>query len=107
MTRSFWMLKRKRQLPELTHIPRSRSIIKVMLPGLKIGDVVQTTKIDFSQVRGGFETRVLPNGSVGRVKRIFDFGPKSAPNGRFLVDVKFHGHPVVNFYSTELKRVRV
>jgi hypothetical protein len=94
-------------MPELDHIPRSKKISRAMLPGLKVGDIVQTTKTDFSQVRGGFETRVLPNGSVGRVKKIFDFGPQEEDDARFLLDVKFDGHPVINFYSTELKRVRV
>jgi hypothetical protein len=81
---------------------------KQFLAGLKVGDLVQTTKDDYSQVKGSFETKVLPARSVGRVKSIYDFGFKGTSNrSRFLVSCKFDKHPITNFYSEELVKVRV
>lgn len=82
------------------HVPKGQ------MPGLKVNDLVQTTREDFSQVKGGFETKRLPAGTVGRVKKIFDFGPRAGSN-RFLLDIKFEGHPITNFYTAECIRVRI
>ena len=79
---------------------------KNQLPGLKLGALVKTTNPDFSQVKNGFETKPLPAGTVGRVKKIFDFGPRSGGR-RFLCDIKFEGHPITNFYTDELVRVKI
>lgn len=78
---------------------------RAQLPGLKIGDLVQTLKLDFSQSKNGFLVKSLPAGSVGRVKRIFDFGKQETQ--RFLICLKIEGHPLTDFYSQELKKVRV
>ena len=83
-----------------------KSVPKGLMPGLKVGDLVQTTREDYSQKKGSFETKRLPAGSVGRVKKIFDFGRNQEPN-RFLLDIKFEGHPITNFYTAELIRIRV
>jgi len=82
------------------HVPKGQ------LPGLKISDLVQTTREDFSQVKGGFETKRLPAGTVGRVKKIYDFGSRVGAQ-RFLIDIKFEGHPITNFYTSELIRVKI
>jgi hypothetical protein len=84
------------------HVP------KEMLPGLKMGTLVKTRLNDYSQENDSFESRPLPAGSVGRVKRIWDFGPLAGRGGRrFYCEVKFEGHPVTSFYSEELAKVRV
>ena len=82
------------------HVPKGQ------LPGLKINDLVKTTREDYSQAKGGFETKRLPAGTVGRVKKIFDFGSRAGSH-RFLIDIKFEGHPITNFYTAELIKVRI
>lgn len=94
-------------MPDIKAIPRSKTISKTALPGLKVGDMVQTQRPDWIQPKGSFEHIIVPSGQVGRVKRIFDFGPKQRLSARFLIDVKFYGKPLCNFYSTELLKVRV
>ncbi len=78
---------------------------KGMLPGLKLKVLVQTKRPDFSQ-QSDFTTKPIPAGTVGRVKRIFDFGSYIKEH-RFLVRVKFAGHPASDFYAEELTKVRV
>jgi hypothetical protein len=82
------------------HVPKGQ------LPGLKVGDLVKSTRDDLSQVKGSFATKHLPAGSVGRVKKIFDFGSRAGAH-RFLIDIKFDGHPITNFYTAELLKVRI
>lgn len=79
---------------------------KITLPGLKVGALVKTIKFDYSQSKNSFEKKPLPAGTVGRVKKIFDFGARSGGR-RFLCDIKFEGHPVTSFYTEELVRVRI
>lgn len=79
---------------------------KDMNPRLKVGDLVKTTRSDYSQEEGGFATKFLPSGTVGRVKKIFDFGSHQKSH-RFLCDIKFDGHSITNFYSEELVKVRI
>ena len=79
---------------------------KEMLPRLRVGDLVKTTRADYSQEKGGFTTKFLPTGSVGRVKKIYDFG-SAVKSHRFLCDIKFDGHPITNFYSEELVRTKI
>jgi hypothetical protein len=79
---------------------------KQMKPRLKVGDLVKTTQDDYSQEKGGFSTKRLPAGSIGRIKKIFAFGSR-VKSHRFLCDIKFEGHPITNFYSEELVKVRV
>lgn len=84
------------------HVP------KAMLPGLKVGALIKTLHADYSQERGGFATKPIPAGSVGRVKKVWDFGARSGRGGhRFYCDIKFEGHPITGFYSGELIKVRV
>jgi hypothetical protein len=87
-----------KQVPK--HVP------KTMLPGLKVDALVKTTRSDYSQSKGGFETKPLPAGTVGRVKKIFDFGARQRGR-RFLCDIKFEGHPITNFYTEELVKVKI
>jgi len=76
-----------------------------MLPGLKVGALVKTRNPDESQGRD-FTTKFLPAGTVGRVKKIYDFG-KNSRRSRFYCSIKFEGHPVTTFYAEELLKVRV
>jgi hypothetical protein len=79
-----------------------------MLPGLKMGALVRTLHADYSQGKNSFETKPIPAGTVGRVKVIWDFGPRIRNYGhRFYCDIKFEGHPVTGFYAEELAKVRV
>ena len=81
---------------------------KAMLPGLKMGALVKNRFNDYSQGKDEFESKPLPAGTVGRVKHIWDFGPKAGRNGhRFYCDIKFEGHPITGFYAEELEKVRV
>jgi hypothetical protein len=81
---------------------------KAMLPGLKAGALVKTLYADYSQEKNSFQTKPLPAGTVGRVKSIWDFGPKARNYGhRFYCEVKFEGHPITSFYSEELLKVRL
>jgi hypothetical protein len=90
---------------DIKRIPRH--VGKRHLAGLKVGDLVQTTKTDYSQARNSFDMKTLPAQSVGRVKRIFDFGRSREHGHRFLVYCKFYKHPITNFYAEELAKVRV
>ena len=84
------------------HVPKNQ------LPNLKVGALVKTTKSDYSQGKNSFETKPLPAGTVGRVKKIFDFGPLAGRGGRrFYCSIKFEGHPLTDFYAEELLKVRV
>jgi hypothetical protein len=91
------------------------------LSGLKVGDLVTTKEADYTQEKNSFETKPLPAGSVGRVKKIFDFGaraekhgrvkrtgtPRSTNDARFLINIKVEGHPITMFYAEELRKVKV
>ena len=81
------------------HVP------KEMLPGLKVGALVKTRDPNVSQDKN-FALKNLPAGSVGRVKSIYDFG-RYAKRNRFLCYIKFYGHPITNFYTQELVKVRI
>jgi hypothetical protein len=97
-----------------------RSVPKDMLPGLKCGDLIALKDNDYSQAKD-FSTKSLKRDTVGRVSKIFDFdlhidkktGKKryarsnAFKHRRFLVDVRIQGHPMVNFYTEELNRVRI
>jgi hypothetical protein len=84
------------------HVP------KPLLPGLKVGGLVKTITADYSQAKNSFETKLLPAGSLGRVKKIWDFGALAGRGGRrFYCEVKIEGHPITSFYSEELVKVRV
>jgi hypothetical protein len=84
------------------HVP------KPLLPGLKVGGLVKTCFNDYSQGKDEFESKPLPAGSLGRVKKIWDFGPLAGRGGRrFYCEVKIEGHPITSFYSEELVKVRV
>ena len=87
---------------DIRRIPRS--VPKHMIPGLKLSDLVQLKQTDYSQGKD-FSTKPLPSGTVGRVKRIYDMG-KHCKEHRFLVDLRIPGHPVTNFYTEELVRVK-
>ena len=91
---------------DLKHIPRSAP--KIMLPGLKLSDLVQLRNKDFSQDKW-LATKALERGTVGRVKRIYDMGrlKRHLKYHRFLVYIRIPGHPITNFWSEELTRVRV
>ncbi len=81
---------------------------KEMLPGLKVGALVKTTKGDYSQAKNSFETKPLPAGTVGRVRKIYDFrARRRGGSHRFLCQIKFEGHPITTFYTEELARVRI
>ena len=84
------------------HVP------KAMLPGWKAGALVKTRFSDYSQGKNEFESRPLPAGTVGRVKSIWDFGPRARHSvHRFYCEIKFEGHPITSFYSEELAKVRI
>jgi hypothetical protein len=83
-----------------------KHVAKFFLPGLKVGDLVKTRHDDQSQGKN-FETKELPAGIIGRVKKIFDFGKTQANYSRFLCTIKFEGHPLTTFYTEELLRVRI
>lgn len=91
------------------YIPQiPKHIAKKLLPGLKSGALVKTLHADYSEERTNFETKPLPAGTVGRVKRIWDFGARAGRDGhRFYCDIKFEGHPITTFYSNELVKVKV
>jgi len=86
------------QVPK--HVPKNQ------LPGLKLGALIKTTKFDYSQSKNSFEKKPLPAGTVGRVKKIYDFGARSGGR-RFLCDIKFEGHPITNLYTEELLKVKL
>lgn len=84
-----------------------RHVRKALLPGLRVGALVKTKHADYSQGKD-FSARPLPAGTTGKVWRIYDFGAAAGRGGhRFLCDVRFGGHPVTNFYTEELLRVRL
>ena len=87
---------------DLKYIPRSAS--KNMLPGLKLSDLVQLRNDDYSQDKD-FSTKHLSRGVVWRVKRIYDMG-KHCKEHRFLIYLRIPGHPVTNFYTEELVKVK-
>lgn len=85
-----------------------RHVSKDMLPGLKVGALIKTLRSDYSQAKNGFETKPLPAGTVGKVKKIFDFGPLAGRGGRrFYCEIKFEGHPITSFYTEELVKVKL
>ena len=90
----------------LKHIPRSAP--KIMLPGLKLLDLVQLRNKDFSQDKWA-AIKTLERGTVGRVKRIYDMGrlKRHLKHHRFLVYIRIPGHPMTNFWSEELTKVAV
>ncbi len=88
---------------DLKHIPRSAP--KNMLPGLKLSGLVQLRNNDYSQDKW-WAIKTLERGTVGRVKRIYDYG-KHFKEHRFLIDVRIPGHPKTNFWSEELTKVAV
>ena len=92
---------------DLRHIPRSAP--KIMLPGLKLQDLVQLKTADYSQDKRNASTKYIPLGTVGRVKRIYDMGrlKRHVKHHRFLVYVRIPGHPKTNFWSEELTKVAV
>jgi hypothetical protein len=86
------------QVPK--HVPKNQ------LPGLKVGALVKTLRYDYSQAKNSFVTKPLPMGTVGRLKKVFDFGKRQKTH-RFLCEVKFEGHPITTFYTEELVRIRI
>ena len=86
----------------LKHIPRSAP--KQMLPGLKLSDLVQTITADYSQDKRDASTKYLPANTVGKVKKIYDYGSRCKDH-RFLIYLRIPGHPITNFWPEELKRV--
>lgn len=83
-----------------------RSVEAIFLPGLKVDDLVSTKKQDRSEK--DFVSKPIPAGAVGRVKEIHDMGGAGGGNdARFLIYVKFVGHPLTNFYTEEVNRVKV
>lgn len=88
---------------DLKQIPRSAP--KNMLPGLKLSDLVQLRNNDYSQSKQDFSTKSLEQGTVGRVRRIYDMG-RHCKEHRFLIDLRIPGHPVTNFYAEELVRAK-
>ncbi len=88
---------------DLQQIPRSAP--KNMLPGLKLNDLVQLRNNDYSQSKQDLSTKPLERGIVGRVKRIYDFG-RHCKEHRFLIYIRIPGHPVTNFYTEELVKVK-
>lgn len=88
----------------LQSIPRSAP--KQMLPGLKVSDLVQLRTADYSQDKRDCSTKYLPSNTVGKVKRIYDYGSHCKQH-RFLVYLRIPGHPETNFWSEELTKVMV
>ena len=83
-----------------------RSALKQMLPGLKVSDLVQLRNADYSQSkRDGSIKYLLPN-TVGKVKRIYDYGSHCKEH-RFLIYLRIPGHPETNFWSEELTKIAV
>jgi ribosomal protein L31 len=78
---------------------------KQMLPNLKVGALIKTRNPDQSQGKD-FTMKFLPAGTVGKIKKIFDFG-STQKSHRFLCDIKFEGHPITNFYTEELIKVKL
>lgn len=75
-----------------------------MIPGLKLSDLVQLRHDDCSQGKD-FATKPLGRGTVGRVTRIYDMG-RHCKEHRFLTYVRILDHPLTNFWSEELVKVR-
>lgn len=88
---------------KIESIPRSTP--KQILPGLKVSDLVQTKTADYYQDKKWGSTKYLPANTVGRVKRIYDYGSHCKQH-RFLVYIRIPGHPETNFWSEELMKVR-
>lgn len=82
---------------------------KHQLPGLKVGDLVKTRKADYWQNEKTLSQGPLPAGSLGRIKKIFDFGAQADGSGRFYCSIKFEGKgiPLTTFYTEELLKVKV
>ena len=85
-------------------IPRSAP--KQMLPGLKVSDLVQLQYADYSQDKGDGSIKYLLPRTVGKVKRIYDYGSHCKEH-RFLIYLRIPGHPETNFWSEELTKVKV
>jgi hypothetical protein len=88
-----------------------KHVSKEHLPGLKVGDLVKTRHPDEWQGKD-FTMGFLPAGSLGRVKKIYDFGPRrvgnDSSNARFYCTIKFEGKiPLTTFYTEELVKVRL
>ena len=86
----------------LKSIPNSA--LKQMLPGLKVLDLVQLRNADYSQDKRDGSTKYLPPNTVGKVKRIYDYGSHRKEH-RFLIYLRIPGHHETNFWSEELKKV--
>jgi len=67
---------------------------------LKLGDIVQNLKADYSQEKGKFSLKPIPAKTVGRVKKVY-------PGILNLVEVKFPDHPLTKFRPDELVKVRI
>lgn len=69
----------------------------------EVGDIVQNLKQDFSQKKGGFETKPIFPMTVGRVRIVHE------GNSRFpeVAWVKFPGHPLTTFTATDLVKVKI
>lgn len=88
----------------LESIPRSAP--KQMLPGLRVSDLVQLRNADYSQDKRDGSTKYIPHSTVGKVKRIYDYGSHCKQH-RFLIYLRIPGHPETNFWSEELTKVAV
>lgn len=87
-----------------------KHVAKDQLPGLKVGALVKTLLPDRWQNSKTAEMGSLPAGSLGRVKKIYDFGARGSKGGhRFYCTIKFEGKdiPPTTFYTEELVRVRL
>ena len=85
-----------------------KHVSKDELPGLKVGALVKTKRHDSWEGKD-FTTGIIPAGSLGRVKKIFDFGARAGRTGhRFYCTIKFEGKiPPTTFYTEELVKVKV
>ena len=88
----------------LKSIPRSAP--KQMLPSLKVSDLVQLRTADYSQDKRDASTKYISANTVGKVRRIYDYG-NHCKQHRFLIYVHISGHPITNFWSEELTKVKV
>jgi hypothetical protein len=90
----------------MSHQSIPRSAPKQMLPGLKVSDLVQLRTADYSQDKRNASTKYMPANTVGKVKRIYDYGSHCKQH-RFLIYLRIPGHPETNFWSEELTKVMV
>lgn len=63
-------------------------------------------KADYSQDKRDGSIKYLQANTVGKVKRIYDYG-SHCKHHRFLIYLRIPGHPETNFWSEELTKVRV